>query len=462
MAWVLVAAFCLLSGAHAHDWGVTLAPGPLAGWVGSCVTIPCSFTYPAGWKVRAVNWTRNGNQTVYHSNEARVHPAFKGRVRYLGNKQHNCSLRVAGLRPSDQGTYRFRFEVVGHGSSRDAWTGKTGQQLNVSAHPCQPSLGRQLEPGPSLNCSVGAACPHHPSWYDRDGTRRSPGETPGGAGATELRISPSQLDPGVVLRCQVDGYRDECDSAQSQPLGTVAPNVPRVKVSWPAGKAALREGDNFTLRCQAAALWPIAGYVWSRGDVWLKGTRKDLHVRKAAVSDRRSYACGVWVSGPGWGYLSLSARESVQVQLPGTPTYIIGPTVVLVLLLLVGLVGVTAWSKMRRKRQGMSSNAHQPGPGETPMSERIYENAQDYGMGQPACLAPPGPPSATTELCPGSPDGTGQSHIYSQPMNRGKVPQGDPDKVQYSAIQLQPPTQRAEPAADLTCDLSCEYAAIKR
>ncbi|XP_039369214.1 sialoadhesin-like [Mauremys reevesii] len=266
MAWVLVAAFCLLSGACAQEWCVTLAPGPLAGWVGSCVTIPCSFTYPAGWTVSAVNWTRDGNQTVYHSDEARVRAAFKGRVHYLGNKQHNCSLRVAGLRPSDQGTYRFRFEVVGDGSSRNAWTGQPGQQLNVSAHPCQPSLESRLKPGPSLTCSVGANCSHHPSWYDRDGARPSPEQTPGGAGVTELQISPSQLDPGAALRCQVDGYRDECDSAQSQPLGTV----------------------------------------------------------------------------------------------PGTPTYIIGLTVVLVLLLLVGLVGVTAWSKMRRKRQGMSSTAHQP------------------------------------------------------------------------------------------------------
>ncbi|XP_039369218.1 sialoadhesin-like [Mauremys reevesii] len=314
MALVLVAAFCLLSGAYAQDWGVTLAPGPIERWAGSCVTIPCSFTYPAGWMVRAVSWIRDGDQTVYHSDEARVHADFKGRVRYLGDLQHNCSLRVAGLRPSDQGTYRFRFEVVGNGSSHNAWTGKTGQRLSVSDDRCQPSLGRRLEPGTSLNCSVGATCPHRPSWYDRDGARRSPEQTPGRAGATELQISPSQLDPGAALRCQVDGYRDECDSAQSQPLGTVAPNVSRVEVSWPAGKAALREGDNFTLRCQAAALQPVARYVWSRGDVWLPEAGQDLRVDKAAVSDGGSYACGVWVSGPGWGYLSLSARESIQVQ----------------------------------------------------------------------------------------------------------------------------------------------------
>ncbi|XP_039369215.1 sialic acid-binding Ig-like lectin 12 [Mauremys reevesii] len=131
MAWVLVAAFCLLSGAYAQEWGVTLAPGPVERWAGSCVTIPCSFIYPAGWTVSAVIWTRDGNQTVYHSDEARVHAAFKGRVRYLGDQQDNCSLRVAGLRPSDRGTYRFRFYAASDGKS-DTWTGQPGQRLSVS------------------------------------------------------------------------------------------------------------------------------------------------------------------------------------------------------------------------------------------------------------------------------------------------------------------------------------------
>ncbi|CAM5134399.1 unnamed protein product [Natator depressus] len=541
MALVLVPAFCLLTGAYAQEWGVTLAPGPLARGTGSCVTIPCSFTYPVGWTVWAVIWTRDEDQTVYHSDEARVHPEFEGRARYLGDLQRDCSLRVSGLRPSDQGTYRFRFHAAGFVRT-DRWTSEPGQRLRVSDDLCQPSLGLRIQPGPSHTCSVQETCPHRPSWYDRDGARRSPGQTSGRSGASELQISPSQLDPGAALRCQVDGYRDECDSDQSQPLGTVAPNMPRVEVSWPAGKAALREGDGFTLRCQAAALRPITGYVWCRGDVWLPGTGQDLRVDKAAVSDGGSYACGVWVSAPGWGYLSLSARESVEVQhaptgvrvtaAPGTspqegesvtltcnytssvpapnsytwyrgdqqlkgsrqemvlksitvdqageyhcqanngigqspspainitilstprvwaPVYILGPAVALVPLLLVGLVGVIAWRKRRSKRQGLSSDP------ETPMSERIYENTQHYGMGKPARLAPPGAPSARTEVFPGSPDGTGESHIYSQPMNMGRVLQSDPDEVHYSAIQLQHPTRRAEPAADLTC----EYAVIK-
>uniref|UniRef100_A0A452GGT2 Immunoglobulin V-set domain-containing protein n=1 Tax=Gopherus agassizii TaxID=38772 RepID=A0A452GGT2_9SAUR len=138
--------FLSLAGSYAQERGVTLAPGPLDGWAGSCMTIPCSFTYPAGWTVRAVSWTRDRDQTVYHSDEARVHAAFKGRVRYLGDQQHNCSLRVVGLRHSDQDTYRFRFEVVRDGRS-DAWTDRPGQQKSPWDFP----KGDHGEPPPKGN-----------------------------------------------------------------------------------------------------------------------------------------------------------------------------------------------------------------------------------------------------------------------------------------------------------------------
>ncbi|XP_067414615.1 sialoadhesin-like [Emydura macquarii macquarii] len=301
------------TGAYAQMWNVTFAAGPLAGWVGSCVTIRCSFSYPAGETVTAVRWRLDGDQTVYHSDNDRMNSAFKGRAQYLGDLQNNCSLRLARLRPSDQGTYRFRFETVNNVKADD-WTSKTGQQLRVSASPCQPRLGSRMDPGPSLTCSVPDACPHHPSWYDADGARRSPGQTPAGEKATELPISPSRLPPGVALRCQVDGYWDGCGSDQPQPPGPVALNVPSVEVLWPGGKAAIKAGDGFTLRCQAGALGPRAGYVWSRGDVWLPGAAQDFRIDKTDVSDGGSYSCGVWVSGPGWAYLSLSARESVEVQ----------------------------------------------------------------------------------------------------------------------------------------------------
>nr|XP_005314603.3 B-cell receptor CD22-like [Chrysemys picta bellii] len=216
-----------------------------------------------------------------------------------------------------------------------------------------------------------------------------------------------------------------------------------------------QEGESVMLTCSYNSSLPAPNsYTWYRGSQQLEGSQQEMVLKRITAEQVGEYRCQA-TNGIGQ---SRSSPITITVRFPGAPAYIIGPTVVLVLLLLVGLVGVIAWRKMQRKRQGMSSNPHPPGPGETPMSDRIYENTQHHGMGKPARLAPPRAPSAPTEVCPGSPDGTRQSHIYSQPMNMGKVLQGDPDEVHYSAIQLQPPPRRAEPTADLTC----EYAAIKR
>ncbi|XP_067411476.1 sialic acid-binding Ig-like lectin 8 [Emydura macquarii macquarii] len=350
MALVLFPALCLLSGAYAQERSVTFFGGPLAGWVGSCVTIRCSFSYPAGENVTAVNWILDGDQTVYHSDNDCIDPAFQGHVRYLGDLQNSCSLRLAQLRLSDRGTYRFRFETVRDGEKK-LWTSKP-EQLKVSASPCQPRLGRRMDPGPTLICSVPDLCPHRPFWYDADGAQWSPGQTPAGKQMTELPISPSRLPLGVALRCQVDGYWDGCGSDQPQPPGPVSPNVPSVKILLPGGKAAIKAGDGFTLRCQAGALGPGAVYIWSRGDVWLRGDRQDFHIDKANISDGGSYSCGVRVSGPGWAYLSLSARESVEVQGYGWSQYLspglVAGVSVAGLVLLV-LVSVGACYLLRRR-----------------------------------------------------------------------------------------------------------------
>uniref|UniRef100_A0A674JS00 Ig-like domain-containing protein n=1 Tax=Terrapene triunguis TaxID=2587831 RepID=A0A674JS00_9SAUR len=291
------------------------APGPLVGWVGSCVTIPCSFNYRAGWTIRAVSWTRDGDQTVYHSDEARVHADFKGRTRYLGDLQHNCSLQVAGLRTSDQGTYCMNLHTLSDGK-KYKWTSDQRQELRVSGNQLlsstpsstqgpwitseRPSLRRRMEPGPSLTCSVGAACPHHLSWYDHDGAWWSPGQTLGRAGVTELRISPSQLDPGAALRCQVDGYRDE-----------YAPTGVRVTA---APGTSPQEGESVTLTCSYTCSLPAPNsYAWYRGGRQLGGSQQEMVLKSIAAEQAGEYHCQ---AANGLGQ-SLSPPITITVQWVG-------------------------------------------------------------------------------------------------------------------------------------------------
>ncbi|CAM4629445.1 unnamed protein product [Lepidochelys kempii] len=115
--------------------------------------------------------------------------------------------------------------------------------------------------------------------------------------------------------------------------------------------------------------------------------------------------------------ITITVRSTPRVW---APAYILGPAVALFPLLLVGLVGVIAWRKRRSKRQGLSSDPVSASMGlgaRTPgFFPWFWEGSGVYPRDVLSFRG-----SAPTEVCPGSPDGTGQFHIYSQPMNMGKI-----------------------------------------
>ncbi|EMP29857.1 B-cell receptor CD22 [Chelonia mydas] len=94
-----------------QDWGVTLPADPLAERSGSCVTIPCSYTYPEGQLVRAVTWSQNKERIVELTAAAGQGYGKAERVQFLGDLQHNCTVRLNPLALGDRGAYSFEFQT---------------------------------------------------------------------------------------------------------------------------------------------------------------------------------------------------------------------------------------------------------------------------------------------------------------------------------------------------------------
>ncbi|XP_042702311.2 B-cell receptor CD22-like [Chrysemys picta bellii] len=105
---LLLLALSILTGAGCQDWGVTLPADPLAGWSGSCVTIPCSYTYPEGQLVRAVTWSRNNERIVQLTAAAGQGYDKAERAQFLGDLHHDCTLRLNPLALGDGGRAGFR------------------------------------------------------------------------------------------------------------------------------------------------------------------------------------------------------------------------------------------------------------------------------------------------------------------------------------------------------------------
>lgn len=102
---------------------------------GSCLVIPCIFTFPANVKVPhgiTAIWYYDywGNrQVVHHSSEPQlVEARFQGRTQLLGNTEHRvCNLMLKDLSPQDSGTYSFRFEI----SDSNRWVDPRGTTVTV-------------------------------------------------------------------------------------------------------------------------------------------------------------------------------------------------------------------------------------------------------------------------------------------------------------------------------------------
>uniref|UniRef100_A0A8B9S9H6 Sialic acid binding Ig like lectin 1 n=1 Tax=Apteryx owenii TaxID=8824 RepID=A0A8B9S9H6_APTOW len=138
------------------SWGVTY-PEALQGLTGSCVVIPCTFSYPSSVSASAgivAIWYKDfdGQKTVvYHSAaQDEVDGRFRSRTRLLGDPaEHNCTLLLREVTTEDSGTYRFRFEIV------------NGDR--VAAVSARPGRGRCADvPSPAL-CSASPDDPERPT-----------------------------------------------------------------------------------------------------------------------------------------------------------------------------------------------------------------------------------------------------------------------------------------------------------
>lgn len=103
---------------------------------GSCLLIPCIFSFPADVKVPdgiTAIWYyeySGKRQVVTHSAEPTlVEARFRGRAQLLGNVEHKtCNLLLKDLQPEDSGTYNFRFEI----DETSRWVDVRGTSVSVT------------------------------------------------------------------------------------------------------------------------------------------------------------------------------------------------------------------------------------------------------------------------------------------------------------------------------------------
>ncbi|XP_042561368.1 B-cell receptor CD22-like [Clupea harengus] len=133
-------------------WSVTYTPQSICAMRGSSVTMGCSYSYPNNATVTKPFWHKPG--TLEDSSKQ---AEYKDRVKFVGNKENDCSMRMEGLRESDSGEYQFRIIT---NLSGGLYSGTPGVTLSVSTLQVEMSPTAVTE-GQSVTLTCVSSCPAH-------------------------------------------------------------------------------------------------------------------------------------------------------------------------------------------------------------------------------------------------------------------------------------------------------------
>ncbi|KAK7172108.1 hypothetical protein R3I93_004416 [Phoxinus phoxinus] len=255
-----------VSPANADGWNNDV-PASVVGLSGSCVEIPCTFSYPANGKTytrfTGIWYTENYESTVFHTDTSKISEAFKGRSSLTGDLHLNtCSLKISSLRDSDTGPFMFRIEI----ENLDKFTYAAKKvSITVKDSPEQPtvSVKDEVTSGDSVTatCTVLHSCPSdlpRINW-SHDGSRSSPSQ-PQSHGqwkvtSYNLTFTPSREDHNKHLSC----------SAEFK--GKTGTGYKMLKVKYPpynvtVTKPSVKENDSAELTCSSNSNPPANSYQW--------------------------------------------------------------------------------------------------------------------------------------------------------------------------------------------------------
>ncbi|NXC07268.1 SN protein, partial [Orthonyx spaldingii] len=279
-------------------------PESLQAVAGSCLVVPCTFSYPA--EVTAADgivaiWYKDYNDQrtlVFHSaTPQEVDPRFGGRAQLLGDPTaRNCTLLLRGVTPGDSGPYRFRFEII----KGDRWSAERDVTLSVSEDlegPRVTGSEEQTEGQRStLECSTPYVCPWgdivlHWQGYDPRLSEVSGHvqlDTGGVGHQLNLTSSFSWKDHSKKLLCEVSqGSRRASTEVVLRVRHT--PKDTRVSLSPSSGNIGV--GDAVTLSCEVGSSHPPASaFRWYKDGVAV-GTERVLALRGVRRQDHGRYHC---------------------------------------------------------------------------------------------------------------------------------------------------------------------------
>ncbi|XP_053182858.1 sialic acid-binding Ig-like lectin 5 [Scomber japonicus] len=264
---------------------ITLPEGEITAEAGLCVVIPCSFTTADTFTPQHIVWSKcepskgrcSDSGIIFHTNNKKVQPGFKGRVSLLETdlSQKNCSIVINNLTESDSGSYQLRVNGVLL-RSPDGLTFPLRATISVKDLSQKPTVmvpplteGQQT----TLTCTAPGLCSGSvPTitwmWRGRgEDTTEITGnlterKTENMTAVTQrhsstLTFNASAEHHGTQVTCKV-GFTGNKTTEE-----TVTLNVTYVKEIKVTGNTSLKEGETLNLTCSIES-FPPSSIMWTK------------------------------------------------------------------------------------------------------------------------------------------------------------------------------------------------------
>ncbi|KAF1379534.1 hypothetical protein PFLUV_G00177050 [Perca fluviatilis] len=256
LTWTLMLLF--LTGALCSQWKVNYHEQHICAVKDSSVVILCSFYYPDNLIVQSVIWGHEkynifDGPFIFDSKLNKTSLRFQ----YIGDTNHNCSLKIHQVEHNDTGKHTFRFTT---NSNEGKWTGRVGSTLKVvdlSISVTKPNGNGTTKEGDSVNLTCRNSC---------DGSKLS-------AFTWFKNGEPITEGPTLYLSNMSSTNSGNYTCSLKTHTGTTS-GVIHIDVEYGPKNTSVSvrpsmeadAGSNITLTCSSHANPPVENYTWFKMD----------------------------------------------------------------------------------------------------------------------------------------------------------------------------------------------------